>query len=792
MQATTLTHFLKFNQINKDDYTTSDIEEVKKLLSTKSNYYFKYDANNEYTLYIDIDDKQTDDFTIDDFIEFLSNYLNQIFGFEIEEDDVKYTKNYSKEVSYHISVPKIKSDVKTFLNLVKTINKDTKFKLDESIYTHQYFRCPNQYKENKQGTEHLILKGNIEDFIITNLSNAIYTLPTVKIDNKPSELIKKNTNQDDTIVLICKLTDMLSKEYYDNYDNWSRVAFILKNYEYHYKEDLSELFHLFSKKSSKYNYNSVESFYNNIKPTDKNKLTIGSLCLYAKESNIQLYKDVMRQYYDKIKFEINEKFLAKTLFDIGGHKYFIYKNGVLYTYSKMINRWFKNGIDIIKNFINDDLRDYVNGLINDCVNEESIKKEMLKVLKSYTTINKNKNALIEEYQNRYARLSNDDVNFDDQPFLVGFNNGLYDIKNDCFREYNYTDYITVTTGYDYRKPDINKSKIVIDLLNKIETEEEKRYLLLQLLSSGLINKSYQKFIVFNGSGANGKSLLNKFLNKTLGNFFYKGNNDTITNSKLKIGANPEIANMHLKRYVCYSEPSENSTICNATIKSLTGDATINARQLFSSETETKLRSNIYVECNKRLAFESEPTFADIRRYIDYEFTSKFTLNDKELNDDLKIYKGTEFDDQMIDDHKIEFLHILIRSAVDFINIDKEVYRIPQSVEDRTKSYIENSYIPYVFLNDNYIKTGNSSDVIAISDIYDNFKTSEIYLNMTKEERKKFLLKDFCKTFENHMATKNFYKERLRERVNGKQIEKRNVLIGYKINDDIQQINNFEF
>ena len=80
--------------------------------------------------------------------------------------------------------------------------------------------------------------------------------------------------------------------------------------------------------------------------------------------------------------------------------------------------------------------------------------------------------------------------------------------------------------------------------------------MLQLLSTGLINKSYQKFIVFNGSGANGKGLLNKFLNKTLGNFFYKGNNDTITNPKLKTGANPEIANMHLKRYVCYSEPSE--------------------------------------------------------------------------------------------------------------------------------------------------------------------------------------------------------------------------------------------
>ena len=42
-------------------------------------------------------------------------------------------------------------------------------------------------------------------------------------------------------------------------------------------------------------------------------------------------------------------------------------------------------------------------------------------------------------------------NLDNNPFLIGFNNGIYDLKNKCFRKGIPNDFISSTLNYDYMK-----------------------------------------------------------------------------------------------------------------------------------------------------------------------------------------------------------------------------------------------------------------------------------------------------------------------------------------------------
>lgn len=606
--------------------------------------------------------------------------------------------------------------------------------------------------------------------------------------------------EDEVVELIVKLVDILGPTYYNDFEEWSKIGFIVKNYETMYKTDLSIMFHQFSQKSHKYDENSVDKFYNNIKTDERsNLLTISSLCTYAKESDFQKYKETMRKYYEQNKFEIDEKFLAKKMYDIGGSKLFVYKDNVLYAFSRQLNRWFEDGKDIMKNFINDELKDYLFDLIHNFTGDEAIQKHLLKELKHYTTINKNKNALIEEYQNRYGRLSTD-FEFDDKPYILPFNNGLYDLQENIFRSYKYNDYITQTTGYNYKLPDLTKKSKINRIIETIETDEQKRHLLLQILSTGLINKSHQVFVIMNGCGANGKSLISKFMQKSLGFFYYRGNIDTLTCEKIKSGANQEVAMMHLKRYVAFSEPSCEDLINNATIKALTGEGTINARQLFSTKVETKLRCNIILECNKRLNFRDKIEYGEERRLIDYEFTSRFTFDESELNPSLKIFMAEQFSDEDFENYKYEFLSILIESAVKFVNEEGEKFKITSSVAERTREYIDNSDIPYTFLIEEVEKgkikkfenteTIKATDFINVSDLYTIFKTSEIYFNMSKEDRRKYNLKAFNNCFMTHSKTKNIFKLKHNFNDGEKRTQTSNILMGFTLTDDMSSASSF--
>ena len=187
--------------------------------------------------------------------------------------------------------------------------------------------------------------------------------------------------------------------------------------------------------------------------------------------------------------------------------------------------------------------------------------------------------------------------FDNNPYLLGFNNMVYDLKAGKFRDYVRDDFVSITTGYDWVEPTAEELNTMNELIKSIMPIEEERECYLRILSTGLCGLTLENFIVFNGGGRNGKGLLDDLLIQALGNLRYAivANNAILTEKK-RTGCNPEIANLHKKRLVIFREISSREKFDNGVVKDLTGGGFITARGLYEQQTQKINAMTCIVEC----------------------------------------------------------------------------------------------------------------------------------------------------------------------------------------------------
>jgi phage/plasmid-associated DNA primase len=796
------------------------IEDICDELQNDKNYHFRVKKKSVYIFFGDIDGYEK---SISDFIKILEDFLKKYYNIIFEKKDFMYTESNVKIGSFHYSIPKwnlttekLKEIHTNLLHVYKDdFIKNGKKIIDTTIYSDHWFRCPNQTKgiENDKSM-HIIKNGEMKNFVIdyipdksVNINNIIYNGDNAqkekkiynnnenkkeenknsKIKNKKNNTINqkniekeekdKSSKNHEIIELIIKLVNILASNYYNDYDDWMKVGMILKYSSNQYKYDFFDLFNSFSKKSLKYKKDEVLKFWNGLK-VEKITITIGSLYDFAKKSNSSEYKRLLKEMYDNEKIEITEKYICEKLKDVAG-QYFFFLNGSLYSFNNKNNLWYKDTTETIKKYISDDLYDYLFGLLNDSIDDETYLKAQIKELKRYCLVNKWTEELLKTFKTRFLNDNNDDIKFDSNPYLVGFNNGVYDLRENGFRKYEFTDYITTRTGYNYKKSSEEERYVIYELFNHIETDEENRYLLWQILASGLIGICYEKFIIFDGRGGNGKSVTTRLMLEALGDYAYKGSVQTLC-TKQKLGANPEIANMNLKRYIIFSEPEATEKIHNSIMKELTGNARINARKLYENKCDIIIPATIVLECNDKIILKNDSTDGEARRIINYTYKSKFTKDQSEVNEKERIFLAKDITDQFIQKYKYAFFDILIEKAFKFINEDHEKFKITESVKKSTEKYISESFCFLTFLNDDCEKTKKDIDYISISDLYQRFRSSDFYLNSSKEEKKdKLSLKKMKEFFESNKETTLSYRMKFDKMIDGKRIQGNNILVGYK-------------
>jgi P4 family phage/plasmid primase-like protien len=417
------------------------------------------------------------------------------------------------------------------------------------------------------------------------------------------------------------------------------------------------------------------------------------------------------------------------------------------------------------------------------------------VIKKITDFQKNvqtirkvgvRNSIIEDI---ISFLTNNNIIFNNNPYLYAFNNSIYDLKKNMFVKPSPKFYISKTTGYNYNNKYPNLYiKELEAIIDTILTKKEVKQYYLTVLSTGLCGIQLENCFITTGSGGNGKSLINSLMLKTTGTYGYKLPSHILLN-EIKSGANPEVANMHGARFVLTQEPNCKRKINCSTLKEITGDKTLNVRDLYSSNCSINLNLTFVIEANE-IPSVDEVNDAVNRRMRVIPFESKcVSKEDYELLEDKTnifianpLYKTDEFQDK----YKQALFSLLLPYFKQFVDDKLTMPPQPKECAEKCKDFLATSDDIYSWFQDVYEKTENINESIPIplSDIYDVFNYSDYFRNMSKNDKRKYNKKYFVEKIENNLFLRRFIKQR--KSCHNKIKLNTNSLIGWqKISNDIR-------
>jgi len=110
--------------------------------------------------------------------------------------------------------------------------------------------------------------------------------------------------------------------------------------------------------------------------------------------------------------------------------------------------------------------------------------------------------------------SNYDDIFNNNNFLIGFNNGIYDLNICSFRQANSKDYVSFSVNYDYNESNPLRRHELNNYLKSILPNEQHLTMLLNRISISLSN-NYNILTFFEGIESTGKTTFSNFLLDTL-------------------------------------------------------------------------------------------------------------------------------------------------------------------------------------------------------------------------------------------------------------------------------------
>ena len=429
---------------------------------------------------------------------------------------------------------------------------------------------------------------------------------------QPANPIFKNKSDSDILADVQSLMNLLSDERAFDYNKWISLGWCLHNIDY----CLLPVWNDFSKKSIKYKEGYCEKLWCKFKNEGYN---IGSIKFWAKTDNLEGYKEYLQKKVNSHILGFIKKNLKCTHNDVAK----IVEMNYEHTYvcaSLKFDLWFHfNGVRWVKTEKGHELRKLLSSEIS---NEFSKSAESLIKLSYEDNGNDNnfrdgaKKCLETSTQLKSTKYKNDcmveckellyDKNFlgklDSNIYLIGFENGVYDLKENIFRNGSPNDYVSYTTNINYVEYDENNTYIkeVYSLLKKIQPDPELFEYLLMSLSSYLDGQiAHEKFIIWTGTGSNGKSLLVLFFEQIFGDYCTKLPISLLTRSRgSSSAASPEIAKTLGKRFCVMQEPEENDRINVGLMKEITGGDKIEARGLYQEPVIFKPQFKLLLTCNE--------------------------------------------------------------------------------------------------------------------------------------------------------------------------------------------------
>lgn len=667
-----------------------------------------------------------------------------------DKDKIKY--------SYHFTIDKIRI---SNYNVKKILEDNNITCFDTSVYDeNRGMACIGNIKKPNSDEILPVFKpyennDDISKFCITYIEENFedYDLKFPKIEPKKTKVVKNDINdllkieKCEDYELIKNLVDCLNVERADDYSNWLNVGFCLYNID----SNLLELWDNFSKKSDKYEMGKCQEIWDNM---NKKNMTLASLKWWAKQDNQKMYNQVM---INSVSYLVDLAIGSDgSHYDIACVVSYFMKDKMVYDskvkswyiVNEKTNIWEQDregnkiptilAVDICKLFLKrcSYFAQYCEDIDRKTINEEKSKK----CLKIATQL---KNASFQDSIKKMLKsvcLRDDffEIYLNKNIHLFAFNNCAYDINTKEFRDIEPTDYISITTGYDfdYNKVDMKYVEKVEKLLRDIMPNNNKYDYLMDVSSLRLYGKNlFQEFYIFTGGGANGKSFWLNLMSYAFGNYFGKLNPETFTKESKGANQTSEISGVSNCRAVGIEEPDEKEKLIVNRLKELSGDAPYKTRGLYQEAYTFVPQFALLFLCND-IPSLSKVEYAIARRLRVLNFDIKFTdkpilsnekMKDNSLNKDLNENRHL---------YAQAFIYLLIKNWKSKNLMEK--LHTPDEVYDKSEEYMNESNEVKTFLNDFYEKVADDKAKISSQNLYTHFKMIYRETKMRKDIFKKMV------------------------------------------------------
>lgn len=364
---------------------------------------------------------------------------------------------------------------------------------------------------------------------------------------------------------------------------------------------------------------------------------------------------------------------------------------------------------------------------------------------------------------------NDQIEFDQKPHLFAFQNCVFDLRTQQRITPNPSDYIHLTTGYDYDENyDISLVEELETVLRGIHPDPEVYSYFLTVMATTLTGDHLPYFVVLTGKGGNGKGVVMKLIHKTLGKYSYVLPSDVLT-SDIKSGPNPAIANLNGCRLARTSEPKKNTLLRFDTVKTLTGENEISARTCNSNDTRCMLNCLLVLEVNELGGFD-EAGDAVYRRVRSIPFvTSAVSKQDYEEAEDktnLNIVNTALDSDEWREKYKQAYFHILLKYLPSFYSNGKDFPPMPKACQDKTDEHLALGDDIHLWIDTLLVQDDENYEIIPLKELYEMIKDLETFQELSKEQKRKYNYKYFTGKIQDNRKLRKYVIDR-KQRYKGK-------------------------
>ncbi len=513
--------------------------------------------------------------------------------------------------------------------------------------------------------------------------------------------------------------------------------------------------------------------------------TAGTLHYYAKKSNPDEYnkikssmllgKNKFRQFF---KTRTDHSY-AEIIIDLLGDDLVFTDDNQLYIFN---GRFWKQDEPLIKNMIQKKIINLCNDRLETLWNSKDADKdhhikETGLVISSISSVSK-LNSILEQLKISLS-IHKKNIAFDTlKPNVFCWNNEAFDINTGEIYEVKKSDYISIKNGHDYAPSTQVQRDVIHEIFTNIFPDEEMRKTYLSILRTGLTGYRQEKLFMASGLGRNGKGLINELMASTCGDYAHKLHISVLT-KEIKSGPNPEVANLHLKRWVVGNEANDNEQILAGNMKRLTGDDVIDARALYSNDGKTKLCLTLALELNKLISLMGRIDDAIIERLVNIKFETRFTTDENVLATNPNARKGNPY--YKTDEFKTEYRCALFDYILE--NGSKELYVCERAKADTLEYLRDNDEMLQWFLEQyEKIEEPTIYDYVQVKDVYSLYQESNLYLQMTKANKRKSNLKHFKRvSIQENCELSKSYVELYQKYEDGKRVvNARSVMLGWRL------------